>query len=596
MENEQTIEGDASVIARSKLPPFRRSLSQNSLDSAAGTLESSAYEQTPLLARDAGHYEGNGKGSPEISEDRDGRDWSGAKDIDAWRLRAHFLKAFWILPPFVLSALAFGGTMVPKINIIQALICRQYAAKLCAEDPTFQFLPVILGENNTPCDHIPEVSSMVAKFTLYGTLISGVLAAFTSAKLGQVSDQYGRTKLMAFTSSGMLVTDVVTILAAKLPDKVPINWILVSYVFDGLSGSFITALALVHAYATDCTPPARRSVVFGYFHGSMFTGIALGPLVSAYIVKASKDLVLPFYIATAVHALYFIAMIFIIPESLTMERQMAAREKARFTGADHYGSRMAKFRSHIKAYNLLAPLKTLWPTGENSNRAARRNLVLLAAVDTTVFGVYMGTYSIIVIYTTYKFSWGNFETSRYVSIVNVCRVANLTLILPLLSRLLRGPRDPTREGRSGSDKVDLYVIRGAILCDILGYIGYSLAGVGTVFVLCGAATSFGSLASPTLQSALTKHVPPEKTGAVLGAMGLLHALARVVAPVIFNGIYSATVGKYDRAVFFCLAATFGLSVVLSCFIKPYVHWEEPDPPSRPNTQESSRGLEAEIVR
>lgn len=90
MENEQTIEGDASVIARSKLPPFRRSLSQNSLDSAAGTLESSAYEQTPLLARDAGHYEGNGKGSPEISEDRDGRDWSGAKDIDGrpWWNRA----------------------------------------------------------------------------------------------------------------------------------------------------------------------------------------------------------------------------------------------------------------------------------------------------------------------------------------------------------------------------------------------------------------------------------------------------------------------------------------------------------------------------
>ncbi|KAL9034003.1 MAG: hypothetical protein Q9214_007244 [Letrouitia sp. 1 TL-2023] len=301
----------------------------------------------------------------------------------------------------------------------------------------------------------------------------------------------------------------------------------------------------------------------------MYTGIALGPLISAYIVKFFKDLVLPFYIATTIHTLYFIAIIFIIPESLTMERQMVAREKASFNHADYYGPWMAKVRSQIKTYNLLAPLKTLWPTGENSNRAVRRNLVLLAAVDTTMFGVIMGTYSIIVIYTTYKFDWGNFETSRYVSIVNICRVANLTLVLPLLSRLLRGPRDPAKEGRSGSDQIDLFIIRGSILCETLGYIGYSLVSMGPVFILCGAATSFGALASPTLQSALTKHVPPEETGAVLGAMGLLHALARVVAPVIFNGIYSATVGKYDQAVFVCLAATFGLSVVLSWFIKPY---------------------------
>ncbi|KAL9607283.1 MAG: hypothetical protein Q9167_007790, partial [Letrouitia subvulpina] len=575
MENEQTIEADASVIARSKLPPFRRYLSQSSSNSVAGALESSVYEQTPLLAKDVSHHEGNGRHLPESSEEYDEGNWSGAKDFDGrpwWNKPS----PFWILPAFSLSALAFGGTMVPKINIIQNLICRQYAAKLCAENPTFQFLPVILEEENSQCGHIPEVSSMVSTFSLYGTLISGILAALTSPKLGQISDQYGRTKLIAFTCFGMLVTEVITILAAKMPDRVPLNWILVSYVFDGISGSFITALALVHAYATDCTPPARRSVIFGYFHGSMYTGIALGPLISAYIVKASDDLVLPFYIATAIHFLYFIATAFIIPESLSKERQMAAQEKASFAGAGHYGSRMDKFRSRIKTYNLLAPLKTLWPTGENSNRAVRRNLVLLAAVDTTMFGVLMGTYSIVVIYTTYKFDWGNFETSRYVSIVNICRVADLMLVLPLLSRLIRGPRDPAREGRSGSDQVDLYIIRAAILCDVLGYIGYSLAGMGSVFVLCGAATSFGALASPTLQSALTKHVPPEKTGAILGAMGLLHALARVAAPVIFNSIYSATVGKYDRAVF------------------PHVHWEEPDPPTRPNTRDPTEGEEAGV--
>lgn len=56
---------------------------------------------------------------------------------------------------------------------------------------------------------------------------------------------------------------------------------------------------------------------------------------------------------------------------------------------------------------------------------------------------------------------------------------------------------------------------------------------------------------------------------MLGAAGLLHALARVVGPLIFNSIYSATVGKFTPTVFVCLASTFFLAFVLSWFIKPH---------------------------
>jgi hypothetical protein len=79
----------------------------------------------------------------------------------------------------------------------------------------------------------------------------------------------------------------------------------------------------------------------------------------------------------------------------------------------------------------------------------------------------------------------------------------------------------------------------------------------------------GSMGSPTLQSSLTKHVPPEYVGQMLGAVGLLHALARVVAPTVFNLIYSITVGKFTQAVFVCLGSGFALAFGLSWFIKPH---------------------------
>ena len=68
---------------------------------------------------------------------------------------------------------------------------------------------------------------------------------------------------------------------------------------------------------------------------------------------------------------------------------------------------------------------------------------------------------------------------------------------------------------------------------------------------------------------MTKHVPPEQTGQLLGASGLLHALSRVVAPTLFNGIYAATVGSFTQTVFVCLTATFGLAFVISWLVKPH---------------------------
>lgn len=52
-------------------------------------------------------------------------------------------------------------------------------------------------------------------------------------------------------------------------------------------------------------------------------------------------------------------------------------------------------------------------------------------------------------------------------------------------------------------------------------------------------------------------------------MGLLHALARVVAPTIFNLIYSLTVATMPQTVFISLSAVFGAAFALSFFIRPH---------------------------
>ena len=481
------------------------------------------------------------------------------------------IQMFWLLPPYFFFTVAFGGTIVPRINLIVSLVCKEYFSEISLRDPGFSIMPVILGDENPQC-RIPEVQSLVSKFTLYCNLASGLLSAIVSPQLGALSDRYGRKRMLSITVLGTVLCEAVIVIVATCPDTFSVYWILLGYIFDGLGGSFIAAMALSFAYASDCTPPDKRSVAFGYFHGSLFGGMAIGPIVAGYIVKATGQLLSIFYIALVAHGAFLFFLFFLVPESLSKKRQLRAREESKSTGIDEQRTLFRKLLHTFELFTgttLLEPLFILWPTGEGTNPAVRRNLALLAAVDTTMFGVAMGSMTVVIIYVGYVFGWNTLESSAFVSIANTCRVFVLIVVLPVVSRILRGPRSSSVLKPSGCDNIDLGIIRTAIFFDLLGFIGYSTARSGTLFVLCGAVAAIGGMGSPTLQAALTKHVPPDRTGQVLGAMGLLHASARVVAPTIFNLIYAQTVGKFTQTVFVCLAATFGLAFILSWFIRPH---------------------------
>ena len=452
---------------------------------------------------------------------------------------------------------------MPKVNLILTLVCREYYNDRVHADPTFVFSPVQWGEVNPQC-YTRDVQQYFARFNQLSSLISGVLCAIMAPKLGALSDRYGRKRIMMITSSGMLVSEIVTIVAANFPDTFPVKFLLLGFVFDGLCGSFIASMALSSAYATDCTPPEKRNVAFGYFHAALFTGIAMGPLLGGYVTKWTGTLLTMFYIALGCHLTFLLFLLFAIPESLSKTRQLAAREKYRIH-LEELGT-AAGWTHQIGLYNFLAPLKVLYPTGPGSSPALRRNLLLLSSIDTVVFGVAMGSMSIIVAYIGKVFQWGQLQQGVFTSIVSASRAVCLLFVLPLVTRLFRGRR--STKGSHGADNFELNVIRTAIFFDILGFLGYVLSRQGAFFIVSGVVAAFGGMGSPTLQAALTKHVRPDEIGSLLGAIGLLHALARIVSPIALNGVWSLTVARFDQAVYVVLTSLFGIAFSLALFIKP----------------------------
>ncbi|KAG2016725.1 hypothetical protein GB937_006205 [Aspergillus fischeri] len=572
MENEEAFEADAQLLTRAV--SSNSGVRTISGDSIKDTVRLRVHETTPLLA---GH--GNAEGSEQNAAGQRAGCWSFFR-------RPH---VFWLFPFLLLYMLGFAGVVVPKINLILSLVCRDYLSKKASQDPNFTYLPVIIGEDNPQCQ-VPEVQSLVAQFQLYLNLIAGILSALVSPRLGHVSDRYGRTKLIALSSLGAVLGETLTVLVAARPEQFSINLLLVGALLDGIGGSFTTILALATSYASDCTAPEKRSVAFGYLHGALFVGLACGPLIAAVVLKKTGEIIHIFAAGLAFHALFFFMVLLVIPESLSKEQQQAAREKhrRRFTQKETAGWFSPSWLQHLNPKNLITPLSilcppvgrpsSLFPNRKGASPALRRNIILLAAIDTVVFAVALGTAQLVIIYAEFMFGWGNVESSIFISIVSTVRVLVLFLVHPIVTRIFH-KRTAEQRAIPGSNRVELVVIQISIFFDFLGYVGYTLVRSSALMTLSGIVAALGSLATPTLQSSLTKHVPRERVGQILGAKGLLHALARVIAPTLCNLVYSLTVGKFTQTVFVSLAAVFFLAICSSFYITPNVSIDESRPGS-----------------
>jgi MFS family permease len=423
----------------------------------------------------------------------------------------------------------------------------------------------MLGEQNDQCRDA-QVQSLVARFQIYSALLSGVFSAVVAPYIGAMSDRVGRKKMIAFSTLGLFIEEITTVVVGSYPEILSVYWLLFGFLLDGLCGSLTSAMGISLAYASDCTPPERRNVAIGYFHGTLFAGIAIGPILAGVLMKWAGTILIVFYFAIGCHLFFIIFLLTMIPESVSKDRQMHAREKYRIKNQD---TQDLSWWSNIKNYNLFEPLWILYPKGPGTSAALRRNLCVLASIDTIMFGVGMGTIGISLIYPQYVFGWDPVQASEFLSIANICRVTGLFVVLPLITRIFR-PRVQADQssGHHGADMLDIRIVRVAILFDLVGYAGYATAMSGGMMVASAMIAAFAGIGSPTLSSAITAHVPPDRTGQVLGAVALLHALARVIAPTVFNTIYSLTVGRFTPAVFVCLGSLFLVVFVLSWFLKP----------------------------
>ena len=122
----------------------------------------------------------------------------------------------------------------------------------------------------------------------------------------------------------------------------------------------------------DCTGEGSRAGTFSIMMGTVFAGIAIGPAIGSLSIQLTGKSLTPFYAAFIVQFLQFLLNSTIMPESLSLEKQLKARKvyndkkqekvdiaKEDDLKADREGFGIFK-RSWIKIKNLIRPATTVF--------------------------------------------------------------------------------------------------------------------------------------------------------------------------------------------------------------------------------------------
>lgn len=114
------------------------------------------------------------------------------------------------------------------------------------------------------CRKSPAVNNAVASLSTTLTLIMGILSAATSGFWGALSDRRGRKPIFLVALFGMILMDIVFLMAVKMHSHLPGGYyfLLLGPALDGLLGGYSTASSTINAYISDCTDPGSRARIF----------------------------------------------------------------------------------------------------------------------------------------------------------------------------------------------------------------------------------------------------------------------------------------------------------------------------------------------
>ena len=315
-----------------------------------------------------------------------------------------------------------------------------------------------------------------------------VMQFFASPVLGSLSDRFGRRPVLLISTLGLAFDYVLIALAPNL------WWLLVGRILGGLTSANI---GTVYAYMADITPATHRAKAFGLIGAAFSFGFVIGPVLGGFVGEIS--LKAPFWTAAVFSSITFIYGLFVLPESLVPEKRTPFSWKR---------------ANPIGALTLLR---------------SQKKLLVLAIINFLVnFCAYV-FHAVFVLYTGYRFGFSPFHVGATLALTAVLDMIVQAWLVGISVKYFKN------EGT---------LVLGLAIGSI-GTIMMALAPTPLLLILALFPQALWGLATPTIQALMTSCVSESQQGQLQGANTSLVAIAGVIAPVMFGGIYALFVTEWS---------------------------------------------------
>jgi MFS transporter, DHA1 family, tetracycline resistance protein len=323
-----------------------------------------------------------------------------------------------------------------------------------------------------------------------GTLVASYAVAqlVGAPLLGRLSDRIGRRPVLLVSIFGTFLGFLLLGFAKTL-------WMLfASRIIDGLTGG---NLSIAQAYITDVTDSKSRSQGLGLIGAAFGIGFIIGPVAGG--VLSQWGYAVPAFVAAALSFANLMLIYFWLPESLTAEKRAQMTEKR-------------------PAVTLSALLKALQRPFTGSLLISRFFFGLAFATFQTIFSLY----------ALLKFNLTAIQTGYILTYVGVLSVITQGFLVGKISSKVRE---------------DILIIACVGLMAI-SLVGWALAPSVLVLLIVMAPTSLaGGMLNTMLSSTLTKAVPLQEIGGILGLAASVESSTRIIAPTL-GGFLLQQVGTW----------------------------------------------------
>ncbi|KAJ3366683.1 hypothetical protein GGF32_003327 [Allomyces javanicus] len=498
-------------------------------------------------------------------------------------------------------AVAFSMISAPQQQFVLRLVCREATESLGLHGgepvvPGVGTLTLGAAKHGSTIDPVcqrPDVQRVIVAITTMLSLTLAIPAMFATSLYGQLSDnpRIGRRPFLVLPVLGYILClgSIFVVDRLKLS-----SWFLIpGNLFLGLAGDLSTLLMAFFAMMTDLIPTPNRTFFFVLIEMTMMLGMMVGPLIMSTAVSYVPEMpLLPLGMGIALMGLALVLIMVLAPNA-----SKALELRAESVDPGHH-------RAPMSLWSVVKSMELMWKPWNRSRLAI---VISFFIVDMCI----AGQGAVFVPYTYRRFGWTSKEDGLFQSVAFFAKVLVMIAFLPFAHKgkdrwqsapsqeqgqqqprssdpesgesettpLLAPPHDRTAPSTStrwwsrpwkawtARYPMEAWLAQIGLLSFIITYVLFGAATVGWLYVAASTVDAIGILSLPAMRSLLTQTVPASLVGTVLATISVTRSLAFILAPIVFNAVYAATVGAADGAVYYMGAGLWTIALALALAVQ-----------------------------